>query len=167
MAFQPPALPTGIAIVDSQGFPTVDFQRWWQDAITSAYDAGITATDAQSAADSAGAAADAANINANGRQPADATLTALAALDGISGLVEQTGPNAFAKRSIGVVTAASVPTRADGDARYVLQDVGPVWTLPTGTISRATFDPSVVTLPALAQAVAAIITDGKANGVLS
>ena len=52
-----------------------------------------------------------------GLQPIDATLTALAGLTGV-GLVEQTGVDIFAKRAIGVDAATSVPTRADGDARW-------------------------------------------------
>lgn len=52
------------------------------------------------------------------RQPLDPTLTAIAAFDATPGLVEQTGPDTFAKRAIGAATAASVPTRADADARY-------------------------------------------------
>lgn len=174
MAFSPPPLPNGVPIVDGQGMPTVDFQRWWQDAITGAYDAGIAAAGAQQTADiangaatSAQQAADAANANADTRQPADATLTALAALDATSGLVEQTGANAFAKRPIGIGTAASIPTRSDSDGRYVLQDVGPTWTLATGTKSRATFDTGTVTLPDLAQRVGAIIDDLKGNGALA
>lgn len=40
------------------------------------------------------------------------------------------------------------------------------WTAPTGTLSRATFDEATVTLPQLAQRVAALITDlhGQAGG---
>lgn len=41
------------------------------------------------------------------------------------------------------------------------------WTLPTGTLSRATFDQSTVTLPQLAQRVAALITDLYGAGVLT
>jgi hypothetical protein len=52
------------------------------------------------------------------RQQADATLTALAGLDGTAGLLEQTGPDVFTKRAMGVAAATSVLTRADGDARY-------------------------------------------------
>jgi hypothetical protein len=51
-------------------------------------------------------------------QPFDATLSGLAGLDPVPGLVEQTGADAFAKRAIGAGSASSVMTRGDGDSRY-------------------------------------------------
>jgi hypothetical protein len=55
-------------------------------------------------------------------QALDATLTALAGLDSSAGLVEQTGTDTFTKRAIGVGASTSVPTRADGDARWQTLD---------------------------------------------
>lgn len=52
------------------------------------------------------------------KQAADATLTALAALDSSAGLLEQTGADTFTKRALGVGASTSVPTRGDADARY-------------------------------------------------
>lgn len=53
------------------------------------------------------------------KQPLDATLTALAALDGTAGLLEQTGGDTFVRRALGVGASTSVPTRADADGRYL------------------------------------------------
>lgn len=47
-----------------------------------------------------------------------ANLRAIGGLDGTSGVVEQSGPGAFVKRSVGVSSATSLLTRADGDTRY-------------------------------------------------
>lgn len=52
------------------------------------------------------------------KQPLDATLTALAALDATAGLLEQTGADTFVRRAMGVGASTSIPTRADADARY-------------------------------------------------
>ena len=51
-------------------------------------------------------------------QGADPTLGALSGLDGTAGILEQTGPETFTKRALGVGGAGSIPTRADADARY-------------------------------------------------
>lgn len=53
-----------------------------------------------------------------GKQPLDATLTALAGLNTTVGIVEQTGTDAFTKRALGVAASTSIPTRADADTRY-------------------------------------------------
>jgi microcystin degradation protein MlrC len=60
-----------------------------------------------------------------------------------------------------------VPTRADADGRYVLQDQTAAWADPSGTLTRTTFDPATVTLPQLAERVAALITDLRAANVLT
>ena len=59
-----------------------------------------------------------AHTHAGVYEPADATLTGLAALDTTTGMVEQTGATAFAKRALGVAAGTSIPTRADADTRY-------------------------------------------------
>jgi hypothetical protein len=53
-----------------------------------------------------------------GKQNADATLSALAALDGTTGVLEQIGPDAFSKREIGVSSSSSLLTRGAADARF-------------------------------------------------
>lgn len=181
MATALPNLPTWINVVDEAGRPTPEFQRWWQESIAQIFEAVITAAQAQQTADDAAtdaagaqesadaaiADAAAANANANARQPADPTLTALAGLDSSAGLVEQTGPDVFAKRALGIADGDDIPTRDDADARYVQQDAGPSFDAATGTATRTAFDTASVTLPDLAERVKAMIDDLKGNGSLS
>jgi hypothetical protein len=94
--------------------------------------AAVTAVDAADGADAARVAAEAARDEAQAIaggdfQPLDADLTAIAALDAMSGLIEKTGAGAFTRRAVGVATGSSVPDRAAADARYVrtVGGVGP------------------------------------------
>lgn len=56
----------------------------------------------------------------------------------------------------------SVSAGGSTDAIYDLRHVASGFVAPTGTLTRATFDTSSVTLPGLAERVAALITDIKA-----
>lgn len=108
----------------------------------------------------------------------------LAGLDSSLGLVEQTGTGTFAKRAIGTATTKSIPTLADTDARYVAQKATTAWATPTGTFDRTTFatyagqtvsnPPTQAQVQAiddavklLSQHLAALVSDLRANGVLT
>jgi hypothetical protein len=81
--------------------------------------ANHTGTQAASTISDFNTAADARVVaGITGKQNLDATLTALAALDGTAGAVEQTGADTFTKRAFGVAASTSILTRADGDARF-------------------------------------------------
>jgi hypothetical protein len=117
------------AVVDPQtGRATGQFQAFWKSGLENAVAAAIAAeaaavaaADAQTTATAAQGTAEAAQATADTKQPQSTSLTNLAALSG-TGLVEQTGPNAFTDRAIGVGTGSSIPTRGDADARYVGQN---------------------------------------------
>lgn len=117
------------AVVDPEtGRATGQFQAFWKSGLEGAEAAAVAAAAAnaaavaaQTTATGAQSAADAAAADAASRQPASTSLSNLAALNG-TGLVEQTGPNAFTDRAIGVAAASSIPTRSDADARYVQQN---------------------------------------------
>ena len=141
-----PRLDSFTQLVDQRGVSSITFSQWW-DAVAGQLEAGINgindainaAAAAQSTANVAVGDAAAANANANTRQPGSTSLTALAALNG-TGLVEQTGPNAFTDRAIGVSASTSIPTRADADGRYVRQNqtTAPVYSAYGGqTVSAA------------------------------
>lgn len=79
-----------------------------------------TRADADARYDPLGAAAAAQAAS----QEASPRLSAIAGLDNSLGVLEQTGPDTFGKRSIGVAASTHLLTRADGDARYAAYGSG-------------------------------------------
>jgi hypothetical protein len=166
------------AIVDGKGMATANFQAFWNNGLQQAVDAALeaqaaqaAAATAQTAADTAQTTAEAADANANTRQPASTSLTALAALSG-TGLVEQTGTNAFTDRAIGVAAASSIPTTGDADGRYVQQKkaAAPVYTAYSGQTVGAVYSQAQAqatddAVKALAAIVASLITTLKSAPV--
>ena len=115
--FSLPRLAANEAITEKD-LPTLVFHKWWQAvvmALTSAITTLQTAvTDIQNNSDSI-------NGLSTDKQDASAVLTGLAALDGTSGLVEQTGTTSFTKHTIGV-SPGNIPTVTNTDARYLRSD---------------------------------------------
>ncbi len=83
-----------------------------------------------------------------GKQTADVTLTALAALDSSAGILEQTGADTFVKRAIGVGASTSIPTRSDADARYAQLNAVPTFPNVTNSVFTITDGASVDINPA-------------------
>lgn len=66
----------------------------------------------------------------------------------------------FAELSVGGTVSPESRQAAYKSAAQVFSKLAQsTWVAPTGTLSRATFDPATVTLPQLADRVAAIVKD--------
>jgi hypothetical protein len=87
-----------------------------------------------------------------------ANLTALSGLDAAAGLVEQTGPATFTKRTLGAAAASDVPTRGDADARYLQLSGGTL----TGALTLAG-DPTAALHPAGKQYVDTLVAGAVAD----
>ena len=98
----------------------------------------------------------------------DPTLTALSGLSGITGLLEQTGPDVFDKRGIGVATTSDIPTRGDADARYAATVHGHAQSDITGLATTLTGKANTVHSHVVADVTGLQTTlDGKAATVHS
>lgn len=93
-------------------------------------------------------------------EPADATLTAIAAL-ATDGLAEITGSGATAAvRAIGVGASTSIPTRADADTRYAAAShVHAAGDITSGTLSDARLSSSALYSPRTISSNLSVPTD--------
>lgn len=140
MAIRLPRLPTKEALVQAGNFfPSIRFQRWWQDVVKTIEGQEFNQDQIISDLATTQSELEAAQEEIAQKQDAAEELNALAGLDATLGLLEQTGAAAFTKRAIGVGTVNSIPRRSDADNRYVMQDQTSAWAFPTGTASRAAF----------------------------
>lgn len=163
-------------IVDDQGRATTEFFRALGSFVTNIVTAEFAKQAAAAAAQAAVVAqdtAETAQATADTKQPQSASLDALAALGG-TGLIEQTGANAFTNRAIGVAGASSIPTRADADARYVGRDgaAAPAYSAYGGqTVGAAYAQAQAQTtddaVKAASAAVVALITELRAIHALT